>query len=521
MTGIESIRRVPTGISGFDQIALGGLPAGRCALVAGTTGSGKTLFAVEFLARGVQNFDAPGVFVAFEEPPADIRHNVASLGFPITEWEAAGKWTFVDASADIADEAPTIGTYDLGALVARIVHAVRRSGARRVALDSLGEVFSRFSDTGSVRHEMFRIVSALEPLGVTTVLTAERPEEYDGVSRFGVEEFVLDNVIILRNVLRHERRRRTVEIVKFRGAAHRTGEWLFTIGPQEGIVVMPLAFLRPRAQVSTDRVSLGNAVLDRMCGGGVFRDAIALLTGPTGTGKTLTSVFFAAAAVEAGERCLLYTFDETREQLGRTAAGWGIDLDAMEATGLLHVVSEFPEAASPEEHFLRIRRTIDEFAPARVIIDTLSALERIVTSRALLDFVIALGAVLRHGEITTLLTSAPTGRVTPTVTPAIAMEVASLTDVTILLRYAESQGEIQRGIAVLQSRGSDHDHSIRRFTIDSAGMHIGEPMRGPSDVLGSAYGPGGDLPSPVSPGGEGRQQQDRWGPPDPGQSSDD
>ncbi|MFD0415923.1 circadian clock protein KaiC [Streptomyces sp. NPDC127108] len=518
-SGIEGIPRIPTGINGFDQIALGGLPSERSTLVVGTTGSGKTLFALEFLARGVQDHGDPGVFVTFEEDPEDIRTNVASLGFPIGDWEEGGKWVFVDASASLVEEAPTIGAYDLGALTARITHAVRKVGARRVALDSIGAVLTNFTGIGVVRHELYRIVSALNSLGVTTVLTAERAEEYNSVSRFGVEEFVLDNVIILRNVLRQERRRRTIEIVKFRGTSHRTGEWLFTIGPREGIVIMPLAFLQPRERASTERVSSGNPELDAMCGGGFFRDAIVLLTGPTGTGKTLTSLFFAAAAVNAGERCLLQSFDETREQLGRNAASWGLDLDAMEASGLLHVVSEYPEVASPEEHFLRVRRVIEEFRPARVCIDTLSALERIVTSRALLDFVISLGAVLRQHEITTLFTSAPTGRVTPTVTPAIAMEVASLTDVTILMRYVEVQGEIQRGIAVLQTRGSTHDHTIRQFAIDDTGMHIGEPMRGLSSVLGSVYPQSGGTPQ-HSPSLAGEGQQGLWNTQNPGAEPD-
>ncbi|WP_419996046.1 circadian clock protein KaiC [Streptomyces boninensis] len=514
MTAIDGIPRLPTGISGFDQIAIGGLPAGRATLVAGSTGSGKTLFAMEFLARGVESHGEPGVFVTFEERPEDIRTNVASLGFPIAEWEESSRWAFVDASASILQDAPTVGDYDLGALAARIAHAVRKVGARRVALDSIGAVLTHFTGIGVVRHELYRIVSVLEPLGVTIVVTAERGAEYNSVSRFGVEEFVLDNVIILRNVLRMERRRRTIEIVKFRGTTHRTGEWLFTIGPSEGIVVMPLAFLQPRERASTERVSSGNPGLDAMCGGGFFRDSVVLLTGPTGTGKTLTSLFFAANAVAAGERCLLQSFDETREQLGRNAAGWGLDLAAMEASGLLRVVSEYPEVASPEEQFLRVRRLIEEFHPTRVVIDTLSALERVVSPRALLDFVISLGAVLRHHEITTLLTSAPTGRVTPTVTPAIAMEVASLTDVTILLRYVEAQGEIQRGIAVLQTRGSAHDHAIRQYAIDDTGMHIGDPMRSLSSILGSAY--------PESSGASsGEAPQSRWPVPDPDAGRDD
>jgi circadian clock protein KaiC len=499
MTEVVAIQRVPTGISGFDQVAIGGLPAGRSTLITGTTGSGKTLFAIEFLARGIQRYEQNGVFVTFEETADDIRRNSVSLGFPITEWEAAGKWAFVDASRDLLREAPTIGGYDFSALVLRIETEIRRVGATRVALDSLGAIFTRFQDIGVVRHEMFRIAAALEELMVTSVLTAERPTEYDGVSRYGVEEFVFDNVVILRNVLHDERRRRTVEIVKLRGTAHHTGEWLFTIDPKDGIVIMPLAFLIPRERASRERVSTGNLDLDTMLGGGLYRDAIALITGPTGTGKTLTGLKFAEAAYRVQERCLMFTFDETREQLARNAAGWGMDLDAMEASGLLRVFADYPEVASLEDHFIHLRRAIEDFRPRRLVLDTLSALERIVSPRALLDFVIALGAVLRQHEITTLLTSAPTGRFSPLATPAIAMEIASLTDVSILLRYVEQAGNIKRAISVLQTRGSAHDAAIREAAIDATGMRIGDVM---TDITALPPSTLGEQPQwPVTPPG--------------------
>ena len=470
MSDAQSIERTPTGINGFDQVALGGLPAGRSTLVTGSTGSGKTVFAVEFLARGVTQFDDPAVFVTFEETPADIRRNSATLGFAIEQWEAADKWAFVDASESIAEEAVVVGTYDFGALAARIDHAVRQVGAKRVSIDSLDAIFTRYPDNSVVRHQLFRLAATLEPLGVTSLLTAERTSEYDGVSRYGVEEFAVDNVVTLRNVLVDGNRRRTVEVVKFRGCPHRTGEWLFTIDPQDGVVVIPLAFLTPREHAATTRVSSGNAELDEMCGGGWYQDAIVLLTGPTGAGKTLTSLQFAAAGAAGGERCLLYSFDENREQLVRNAAGWGIDLDALQTSGLVSVICDYPEVASLEDHFLRVRRAIEEFTPVRLVIDTLSSLERIATPPALLDFVLALAGVLRHYEIIALLTSATAGRTTPT----IATEIASLADVTIILRYVEQAGEIARAIAVLQTRGSAHDPSVRRVTIDADGLHISD-----------------------------------------------
>ncbi|GGL81546.1 circadian clock protein KaiC [Streptomyces fumigatiscleroticus] len=486
--GDRTLGRVPTSINGFDRVALGGLPQGRCTLVTGTAGSGKTLFAVEFLARGRQRFDDPGVFVTFEEPPADIRRNAASLGFDIAAWEAEGTWAFVDAAPDIADEGPTVGTYDFHALVARIGDAVRRTGATRVSLDSLGAIFTRFPDKTVVRHELFRIASTLEDLGVTSVMTAERTDEYGSISRYDVEEFVLNNVIVLRNVLHQERRRRTVEIVKLRGAPHRTGEWLFTIDPRDGIVVIPLAFLPlDKGSVRNDRVSSGIPALDDMCDGGFFRDAVVLLSGPTGVGKTLTALSFMVAGVDAVERCLLYTFDESEEQLRRAMAGWGVDLDRMDATGLLALTSEYPETSSLEDHFIRIRRSVEEFRPQRLVIDALSALERIGTPRALLDFVIALGAVVRPRGVTTLLTALPGQPYPGPGGPSIAGQIASLTDVAILLRYIETPGHVGRAVAVLQTRGSAHDHRVREVVIDHTGLQVGAPLKGVSNIL-AGYG---------------------------------
>ncbi|SDR70442.1 ATPase domain-containing protein [Actinopolymorpha singaporensis] len=305
---------------------------------------------------------------------------------------------------------------------------------------------SHYPNVGEVRTELFRFSNHLKALGIIYVLTAERLQEHDGVSHLGVEEFVLDNVIVLRNVLQAERRRRPIEIVKFRGAPHRTGEWLFTIDPTQGMVIIPLAFLTPREEASAAKVSTGTPDLDEMCGGGFYKDAIALLTGPTGAGKTLAGLMFANAAFEAGEKCLLYTYDETHDRLVRNARGWGMDLEAMERSGLVRVVSSYPEEASLEDHFLGMRREIEDYEPNRMVVDTLSALERIVAPRGLLDFVIALGAVLRQGEITTLLTSAPSGRFSSTPTPAIATEIASLADVNIEIRFVELSGERQRTI---------------------------------------------------------------------------
>ena len=487
MSVIEGpVEKAPTGIRGFDALVHGGLPAGRPTLVAGTTGSGKTVFAAEFLARGILEFDEAGVFVTFEESPADLRVNVASLGFDVASFEAAGRWAFVDASPHTEGE-EVVGGYDFTALVARIDHAVSSLGAARVVLDSVGTVFTRFTEPAVVRRELARVSAGLKRLGVTAIITSERTHDYDAIARFGVEEFVADNVVVLRNVIEQEKRRRTVEILKLRGAAHRSGEFAFTIVGGEGISVIPMSLISLRQRASTERVSTGPPELDAMLGGGVYRDSVTSVSGPTGTGKTLLAVSFAAASATAGELCVVVSFEESKDQFHRNAASWGFDLASMEEAGLLRLVSEYPEVASLDDHFITLRRHIEEFRPRRVVIDNLAALERVATPRGLRDFIIGLTSYLRTAEVTTLFTSS-----TPTVLGAGSVtetQASAFADAVVLLRYVEVDSVVRRALCVLKIRGSAHDTRIREFRIDGSGIHVGEPFEGVAGILTGSVSP--------------------------------
>jgi circadian clock protein KaiC len=477
----KGVAKRPTGIPGFDLISEGGLPAARATLIAGTAGSAKTIFAAQFLVSGIVNDDEAGVFVSFEDRVEDIRANMLSFGWDIAAWEKRKKWVFVDAAPDPEEPTAVVGGFDLSALLARIERAVKHSGATRVSLDSLNALFVQFAEHPLLRAELFRITTTLKRLGVTVLFTAERLDDYGEVTRHGVEEFVADNVVILRNLLQNERRRRTIEILKLRGASHQRGEYPFTITSRDGIVVIPLSGIELTQSSSTKRVTSGIKRLDEMCGGGFFRDSITLVSGATGTGKTLLVTQFMAGGFNAGERCVLFAFEESKDQLFRNAAAWGYDFASMEKDGRLMVVNRYPHAIAMEDHLVQMQQVIADFKPNRVAVDSLSALERVSSIRSFREFVIALTSYLKKHEIVGLFTST-----TPNLLGGGSVtekHISTLTDSIILLRYVEAYGDMLRSINVLKMRGSAHDGSLRQYSIDSRGMHIGEPFRHVQGIL--------------------------------------
>jgi circadian clock protein KaiC len=307
-------------------------------------------------------------------------------------------------------------------------------------------------------------------------------------------------VIILRNSLESEKRRRTIEILKFRGTTHQKGEYPFTIIPGKGVVVIPLSAMELKQKSSNARITSGKTELDRMCGGGFFQDSVILVSGATGTGKTLMATEFLGAGLQNNERGLYFGFEESREQLFRNASGWGIDFLSKENQGLLKVVCVYPEVMGLEDHLLQIKHNLDKFKPNRVVVDSLSALERVSTPKGFREFVVGLTSFIKHQEIAGFFTST-----TPTLmggTSITEAHISTITDSIILLRYVELFGEMRRGLTILKMRGSEHEKQIREFRIDSSGMHIGNPFHDVSGIL-SGYpscGAPAELGKMVGPG---------------------
>ncbi len=463
--GVQKVRTV---IEGFDDISHGGLPAGRTTLVSGTSGTGKTLLAIQFLYNGILNFDEPGIFVTFEETAADIIKNAVSFGWDLQQLIDDGKLFILDASPDPEGQ-EVVGNFDFSALIERIQYAIQKYKAKRVSVDSVTALFQQYDSASVVRREILRLTTRLKLIEVTTVITTERLDEYGPVARFGVEEFVADNVVIVRNVLEGERRRRTVEILKLRGTTHMKGEYPFTITNQ-GINIFPLGAMRLTQRSSNTRVSSGIPTLDTMCGGGFFKDSIILATGATGTGKTLLVSKFLEQACNAGERAILFAYEESRAQLSRNAFSWGIDFEDLEQRGLLKIICAYPESAGLEDHLQSIKSEIADFKPARIAIDSLSALARGVSNNAFRQFVIGATGFAKQEEITGFFTNTSDQFMgAHSITDS---HISTITDTILMLQYVEIRGEMARALNVFKMRGSWHDKGIREYTISASGPDI-------------------------------------------------
>jgi circadian clock protein KaiC len=471
----RSVRKVETGIPGFEAITMGGLPFRRAAVLAGEAGSGKTVFGTQFLAEGIRRGEA-AVFVTLEEPAGDLRANMATLGWDAAAWEAAGELAIVDASPLVRDDG-ALAPYSFETLAAQIGHAVDATGAQRLVLDSLNTVLA-FEDNIAVgRQKLRRLISSLRAMGLTVILTVETPDDPGTtLSRFGIEEFVADSVILLRHIHEGKIRRRSVEVLKMRGAMHRKGDFGFTVLPGQGVVVLPQAVIQYGQETDPRRIPSGNVGIDALSGGGYFHDSIVLVNGPTGSGKTLLATEFLAGGAAAGERVLLLSYEESPGQLFRNAAAWGIDLLQYQQKGLLKVVALYPEVASLDDHLIEIMEVVDSFRPSRIVVDSLSSLERIGSSSTYREFVIGLAAFVKQEQMTMMVTLSTSALLSGTT--ASEGHISTLTDAIVLLRYVATPGTVRRAITLLKMRGSAHENAVREYTISSHGLQIGEPFAG-------------------------------------------
>jgi circadian clock protein KaiC len=474
---LTPLQKARTGIAGLDEITSGGLPKGRTTIVCGGPGCGKTMLGIEFLVRGALEFGEPGVLMAFEESPQDIATNVASLGFDIQDLVDRQKLSVDYISVDPSEIQET-GDYDLEGLFIRLQGAVEAVGAKRVVFDTLEALFSGFSNPGILRAEFRRLFQWLKDRKLTAVVTAERGE--GTLTRQGLEEYVSDCVILLDHRIKDQISVRRLRIVKYRGTKHGADEYPFLID-EKGMSILPLTSLQLKHEVSNERVLTGVPDLDVMLEGkGYFRGSSILLSGTAGSGKTTLAASFADATCRRGERCLYIDFEESSHQVARNMKSVGIDLDQWSRKGLLFHESWRPTQYGIEMHLLRIHKLIEAVKPSAVIVDPISNLLAGSSDKEVYSMLMRLIDFLKHSGITALFISLTSGGANLEVT---TVGISSLTDTWILLRDVELNGERNRCLYVLKSRGMAHSNQLREFTMTKTGIHLVPAYIGPYGVL--------------------------------------
>lgn len=476
---IKELPKTKTGIEGLDEITEGGLPTGRPTLICGGPGCGKTLLSLEFMVRGATMYNEPGVFMTFEEKATELTANVVSLGFDLEKLKKTKKIRLDYVHIDRTEIEET-GEYDLDGLFIRLEHAIDSIGAKRVVLDTIENLFAGLTNQGILRAELRRLFHWLKEKGVTAIVTGEQG---DGMlTRQGLEEYVSDCVILLDHRIINQISTRRLRIVKYRGSMHGTNEYPFLID-EDGITVLPITSLKLDKIVSSQRISTGISSLDTMFGGkGFFRGSIILISGSAGTGKTSIASFFANESCVRKEKCMFFAFEESPQQIIRNMKSIGLNLEQHVNKGLLEFHSFRPGLYGLEMHLANIYRLVKKFKPKTVILDPITNLVTVGMLSEVNAMLLRLIDHLQNEGITLLLTALNSGT-----TEHIDENVSSLVDAWILVRDVELNGERNRALYIMKSRGMQHSKEVREFVISSRGLHLVNVLRGPEGVLiGSA-----------------------------------
>ncbi|MRS65708.1 circadian clock protein KaiC [Larkinella terrae] len=476
-----SLPKSPTGIAGLDEITGGGIPKGRPTLICGGTGCGKTLFSIEFVVHGALLYGEPGVFMSFEEKSEELALNVVSLGYDLEQLQR-DKLLKMDYVRIDRSEIEETGEYDLDGLFIRLGYAIDSIGAKRVVLDTIENLFSGLLDQGILRAELRRLFEWLKGKKVTTIITGEKGE--GTLTRNGLEEYISDCVILLDHRVANQISTRLLRIVKYRGTVHGTNEYPFLID-EAGISVLPITSLTLEHDVTSDRVSSGIPSMDKMLEGkGFFRGSSILVSGTAGTGKTSIAASFVHEACNQKKRAIYFAYEESPQQIIRNMRSIGIDLQQHVDSGLLQFQASRPSLNGLEMHLLSIHKAVELYDPQVVALDPITNLITVGSMSEVKSMLIRLIDFLQSRQITVMFTALSLNTI---VNEQTDEGVSSLVDAWVLVREIESNGERNRGLYIMKSRGMKHSNQVREFVITDEGLNLVDVYLGPEGVLtGSA-----------------------------------
>jgi circadian clock protein KaiC len=474
----EIQEKISSGIEGFDDITYGGLPLGRTTLLMGGPGSGKTVLALQMLVGASRLHQTPGIFVAFEENAGRVSANGKTFGWNMCALEKEQIY-FIDAC--LKPDVVKAGAFDLTGLLAALEAKAVEMGARLIVFDAIDVLLTLLDDPGAECRELQRLHEWLVLHQLTGVLTMKIEEGQSAVSpRYGFMPFMADCTVLLSQRLADRVVVRAMRVLKYRGSPHVLNEVPFVIG-SAGVEVGSSNGVHPEPQPFKEKISTGIERLDAMLSGGIYRGTNILVTGSSGGGKSSLAGAFIEAACLRNERALFISFDENSRDIVRDLGMMSIDLAPHLGSGLLRMEAVRTEATSSEEHFMHIKRMITEQLPRCVAIDPLSALARVgggLAARAVAERLIYL---CRNKGITVLFTSLLEG-IDPHL-ETTTLHVSTISDSWIQISYALLDGERNRALSIIKSRGSKHSNQLRELIFSDSGITLADPYTAGGEVL--------------------------------------
>lgn len=461
----QSIPKAATGIKGFDDITFGGLPGNRTTLLSGYAGCGKTVFSMFFILNGIVEFDEPGVFLTLEENEADLKKNFASFGYDVEKLQKEGKLVLESINVN-KPELHSAGSFDLTALLVRIEQAIKQNNAKRLVIDTFELLFYDINDGHIFRKELLRLINWLKQKGITAVFTAEMRN--DGISRYGLEEFITDCVVVLKNLKSNNIYTRRLHIVKYRGNFHGTNEYPFLID-RTGVTLMPITNIKMPLKVTTEVLSCGIPSLDeKLEKKGIYKGTSNLVTGTSGNGKSSLAVSFAYRGLLEGKNCLFFAFEESAAQLKRNMGNLGMDLEKFENKGSLYIYSDRPSVAGLEMHLVSILKKVEEKKPEIIVFDPITTLIEAGSPLEVRNMLLRLMDYLKSLEITIMITSL----INSSLNSINELGISSLVDNIITLGNTQRNSHLEHTIYIEKIRGMAYErkHFLLKFT--SEGLKV-------------------------------------------------
>ncbi|WP_426110769.1 ATPase domain-containing protein [Pseudomonas sp. DSP3-2-2] len=471
--------KAATGITGLDDILSGGLSRRHVFLLEGEPGTGKTTVALHFLQAGALAGEVC-LYITLSETDIELREGATSHGWELGENIVIFELTPPESLLNTENHQSLLYSSDLelGEATRQIFEVVERVKPTRVVIDSLSEIRLLAQSSLRYRRQILSIKHYFARFDATVLLLDDLTTE------------ALDKTVhsVAHGVIRLEElnpnygaERRRLRVVKYRGQKYRGGFHDFTI-MADGIHVFPrLVAAEHRHQYPREVISSGIAELDSLLGGGIDGGSSTLILGPAGTGKSLISMVFAAAAVARGERVGLFIFDEEMGLLFNRMNKLGIDLAALQETGNLLIEQVDAAELSPGEFAHRVRSYVDKKQIKTVVIDSINGYQAAMPEEnALVLHMHELLLYLNRQGASTFMTVAQHGLVGDMRAP---VDITYLADTVILLRYFEAMGQVRRAISIIKKRTGTHESTIREYRIGSTGLKIGAPLEAFQGVL--------------------------------------